>query len=127
MHLSLFADDTNGYKSDKTIANLFRRANIELQKIYNWIVSNKLGMNGTKIFYLLFNYTGENELPILKIGDITIPRTSNIKFLGIFLDDRLKWNFHIDSICKKLSKLNGILYIVRNSFTFEALKSIYYS
>ena len=43
------------------------------------------------------------------------------------LDDRLKWNHHIDFLCKKLSKLNGILYLVRNSLTPEALKLIYYS
>ena len=56
MLLSLFADDTNGFLSNKSIEVLFRRANEELQQMYRWIIYNKLGMNETKLFYLLLNY-----------------------------------------------------------------------
>ena len=84
-------------------------------------------MNNTKLYYLLFNYSQDHPLPVLKIGDVEIPRASYIKFLGLLLDDKLKWNLHIDKLCKKISQLNGILYLVRNSLTPAALKCIYYS
>ena len=127
MLLSLFVDDTNGFVSNKNIQELFRRANIELSHLYRWIIANKLGMNSTKLYYLLFNFNQDIILPVLKIGDFVIPRANYVKFLGLVLDEKLKWNIHIDTLCKKLSKLNGILYLVRNSLSPTALKCIYYS
>ena len=115
------------FLSAKTIQELFRRANIELEFLYRWIIYNKLSLNSTKLYYLLFNAKLDNILPLLRIGDVEIPRSTHVKFLGLILDDKLKWDLHIDALCKKLSKLNGVLYLVRNSLSATALKCIYFS
>ena len=37
-------------------------------------------------------------------------RVYSTKFLGVFLDDKLSWNHHVDYLCKTISKNIGILY-----------------
>ena len=49
------------------------------------------------------------------------------KFLGIYLDDKVKYDKHINYICRKISVSNGIMYRIRSLVPISCLKSIYYS
>ncbi len=44
------------------------------------------------------------EPPSLKIGDDTIERVNSFKLLGLWINNALKWNTHIEEITKKVSK-----------------------
>ena len=44
----------------------------------------------------------------------TIFRVNSTKFLGVIIDDKLKWTAHIQYIKNKLSKSIGIMYKCRN-------------
>ena len=73
--------------------------------------ANKLILNIEKTNYILFGTqtTIENNLK-LYYRNKEIYRVSNTKFLGVFVDEKLSWNNHIDNLCKTLSKNIGILY-----------------
>ena len=45
----------------------------------------------------------------VKINDELINYCDSLKFLGIFIDSKLTWHAHIDSICNRLSKGVGVL------------------
>ena len=47
----MFADDTNLFYAEENIKTLFDIVNIELQKISQWFISNKLFLNVTKTKY----------------------------------------------------------------------------
>ena len=49
--------------------------------------------------------------------------SSQIKYLGIIIDENLNWKHHVESICKKLRKTNGYFSILRR----PTLISIYYA
>ena len=51
----------------------------------------------------------------------------NVKYLGIFLDKNLSWDYHILQLSKKLSRANGVLYKLRNYVPKETIISVYYS
>ena len=85
-------------------------------------------MNIKKLNGLLFNYRGRTDnLPNIMIGQSIIPLVDSTKFLGIIVDKGLKWEEHIKSVANKISKLSGIIYLIRRSLTPEALKCIYFS
>jgi len=44
----------------------------------------------------------------LKINDKTITLTTYVKYLGVFIDDKLTWSNHIANLEKKLSRSIGI-------------------
>jgi hypothetical protein len=50
-----------------------------------------------------------------------------IKFLGVFFDSGLNFQFHIKSISAKLSKALYILRSVKNILSVDSLKTVYYS
>ena len=62
----------------------------------------------------------------IKIDIIPLGQVSEIKFLGITVDNSLKWKPHIDNV-KKISQLTGIIYSVRDSINKENLRQIYLS
>ena len=43
------------------------------------------------------------------------------------MDNDLNWTAHIETVYKKLTKLTGIFYKIRNKLPSAVLKSIYYA
>ena len=50
-----------------------------------------------------------------------------MKFLGVYLDENLTWNYHIQMIENKVAKSIGILYRARKHLNRHCLKKIYFS
>ena len=66
------------------------------------------------------------ELNII-INDTNIERVQSFNFLGITLSENMSWTKHVLSIKKKISKVVGILYRLRNTFPLDVLKTLYKS
>ena len=76
------------YSAQENIKTLFETANIELEKIAIWFQANKLSLNESKTKFTSFHESWDKDnlplkLPILKINNFDIKRTTPIKFLGI--------------------------------------------
>ena len=56
-----------------------------------------------------------------------VKRVTSTKFLGIIVDDQLKWKQHIDYIKIKISKSIGIIYKARNYVNRHTLRNLYYT
>jgi hypothetical protein len=132
----LYADDTTLIKSGSDLFQLYRDANVELEKLSDWFKANKLTLNISKTKYILFRDKKQivnfSELD-LKIDGENIERIGEnckdkyFKFVGLFLDEHLTWNYHAQHIRGKaastvyaLSKLRNLLpkkvkYTVYNS------------
>ena len=69
---------------------------------------------------------GIKELNII-INDTNIERFQSFNFLGNTLSENMSWTKHVLSIKKKISKVIGILYRLRNTFSLDVLKTLYKS
>ena len=67
------------------------------------------------------------QLPVLKINNYEIKRSTSIKFLGIMVDEHLNWKDHINVIENKLSKNLGLLHKAKQFLNAKAMKSLYFS
>ena len=47
------------------------------------------------------------------------------KYLGIFVDKKLNFKFHIEHVCKKLTKFCGIVWKARYAFSKQQMLSFY--
>ena len=108
----MFADDRNLFCKSKTVNTLFLEANMELKKFSEWFQTNKLSLSEAKTRFTLFYKLqhGDNlplQLPVLKINNYEIKRSSSIKLLGVMMDEHLNWKDHIHLIENKLSKQNS--------------------
>lgn len=124
----LFADDTNLTLSGSNLKNISLIINEELNKVAIWLQSNKLSLNINKTHYIVFAGNKQNDYSInLKISNKNLERSSTIKYLGIWIDDKLSWKAHVDHIKSKLSKTTGILHKIKHLLNVETLLLLYYS
>ena len=126
----MYADDTTIYFNleDFDSNNFEMEINAELQKVSLWLKKNKLSLNLDKTKLMIFHRQQKRvkELNII-INDTHIERVQSFNFLGITLSENMSWTNHVLSIEKKISKVVGILYRLRNTFLSDVLKTLYKS
>ncbi len=67
------------------------------------------------------------EEPIISIGNEPIKKISKCKTLGVIIDDKLLWKYHISEINTKVSKGLGIMKRIKPFVTESVLQTIYKS
>ena len=102
----MFADDTNLFLTHKDISYLFETANLQLERINQWFISNKLSLNVSKTKYSFFHKPSKRDdisllLPKSNINSSEIERSECLKFLGVLLDENLCWKEHINTFTNK--------------------------
>ena len=116
------------YISGSDINALFDVLNIELASLLEWLNANRLTLNVDKTFYMLFH---RKRIKIdnlkLTIGQGTLKQTSQCKYLGLIIDNKLNWAAHIAHIKSKISKCVGILIKARPCLSRKCLLDLYYS
>ena len=128
MSAILFADDTTLSIQDANYYNLIQEANVELENIMVWAAVNRLSINTNKTFAMLFT-NRQHDIQRLNIllNEEAIDLKETGKFLGVTLDDSLKYNEHISNICKKVSKTIGLFYRLRCYVNTQTMIILYYS
>ena len=132
--IKLFADDSNVFIIDNNLVNLYKNADNEFSLLSKWISSNKLHINYLKTTYMIFKPSkysllcdGANQGFTLKINGQNIEQVFVVKYLGVFIDDKLDWSDHINSIIKKISSLSGILSRTDALLPIKCKKNIYFA
>ena len=64
---------------------------------------------------------------MLLCKNTSIQCAKSTQFLGVIIDDKLRWNDHILYVNNKISKYLGILYKIRRSLDNTTLTNMYYS
>ena len=129
LNFFLFADDTTVFYTDKTNPETENILNTELNKISDWLASNKLSLNVTKSNFMHFSLgKNKNKHPIdilinsVPVSEKTVTVT---KYLGTLIDNKLSWTNHIQYIKSKIDKAIGILSKIRNYVHKNVLLSLY--
>ena len=118
----LFADDSSFYIIGRDINDLIIKANSELDKFYEWTISNRLSIHFDKTKFILFtNRKTKNILPLFINFDI-ISQCDYHKVLGLTLDSNLSFKYHINEVCNKLARSISLLYNLRDLMPFQVLK-----
>ena len=122
-----YADDTVLVCSGKVLAELSNKSNNALQIFRDWCCFNKLALNINKTKYMLFSPVTCHVQPVLSIGGTDLERVNEYKYLGILIDDKLKFNNHINVIKTKISRLGGITFKIGKFLSVEAARNFYYA
>ena len=118
----LFADDTNIFTTGKNQHELESNINDELCRISAWLKVNKLSLNIKKTHYMIFTTKKLHTCTIsLNIDGHPITEVSKTKFLGVIIDNKLKWNEHITYIGHKISRGIGMIVKARKVLNSSAL------
>lgn len=115
----LFADDLKIFLSIKSISDCQRLQN-DLNRLHDWCVINDMNLNIDKCFVLkikprvssIFNYS---------INNIDLVSKDQVKDLGVIVDNKFKFNIHIQYITNKSLKILGLM--MRTCSDFKNISS----
>ena len=126
----LFADDTVLIMNDVCLSSFESKVNSEMKKVEKWLWNNKLTLNLSKTTFMTVSPINKKlGWPIgfeVKFSGYSLTKSQQTKYLGIFVDENLKWDAHIKYICNKLSHISGIFYKMRRLISQDALIVLYY-
>ena len=122
-----FADDTTLYKQINLSVDHSNLINAELTNIQEWINVNKLSLNVQKSNYMIISNRARTNNLNLKLGGENIGRVTDHKFLGVTIDETLKFDVHINKLCAKVSQSIGILRRISYLVPHSVLRNVYYA
>ena len=123
----LFADDTTLNFRDLNYDQLLQTCNLELERFCLWSTANRLSINYSKTCCMIVTNRKLTYTPLVKINNNFLEFKTSVIFLGIVLDDSLKFNLDSKAVCTKISRSIGIMYRIRSSVPKICLKTMYYS
>ena len=125
----LYADDTTLLSNHSNYEILLQTINNELPKLFKWTVANRLSLNVDKTFAMLFSNRRQNinnDLSIM-FNNIPVKFKKSEEFLGLIVDEEVKFAEHTRFVCSKLSKAVGIIYKLRDYVPLGSLIGLYYN
>ncbi len=109
IEIYLYADDTAVIFSADSNSELQTLVDKFFVRYANWCNLNCIVVNPTKSNYLLFN----SENVVLTIDGHVLDIVHVVKYLGVLIDDKLSWSFHINHItrlcCQRIGVFKKIL------------------
>lgn len=124
----MFADDNSYIKGDKIVEKLFKDMNTELDTIQEYFTENTLLTNKQKTYYMLYEPKNkkkfDNNLK-LWMKETELQRVSEIKFLGVWLDDKLNFSKQFEELKKKLEDAVKALICARNTMNYKTKLLVY--
>ena len=102
-----------------------------MKKLHQWFLANKLTLNLSKTKFMIFSKKLKTKAKERKfkinINNYSIKQVTEMKYLGVILDNKLNWHNHIQYVCTKLAKAAGIIYKVRKKAPQNVLMLLYHS
>ena len=96
-------------------------------RVGKWLQANKLTLNIEKTVCILFQKQGQSKEITIKVNNTTIQNTKETKFLGIWLDEHLKWTTHIQKLILKLTRNTNLLKYNQHLMPTTTKKLVYHS
>ena len=91
----------------------------------DWFKANKLTLSLDKTVCVLFDNQSKPQKVTLEIGTYRLHSSELAKFLGVWIDNKLNWNKHINTLIAKL-KQNLQLLKMSNKFLSKTTKKLMY-
>jgi hypothetical protein len=98
VHLTLFADDTCIYGTDRKESYVLRKMQRGLIAMEAWCERWKLKINEDKTRTVYFSRRLRRIEACLTLKGRNIPFVKDVRYLGVIFDRRITWRSHIDLI-----------------------------
>ena len=123
----IFADDTALVEKIERddLNNGFNIIQFDIDQLLFWAIENKIEFSKTKTKYLIVSNSHFQNYPKLYMGDLELERVQTYKQLGLYLDQNLNWETHINYILQKIQKLINMFKLIRKRIDFKTSEKLY--
>ncbi len=93
----------------------------------DWFINKYMKANPSKFQFMFLKYFRcKVDVPdSIDIENITITHQGDIKLLGITIDDKLRFNKHVNILCKSAARQLNVMYRFKNIFDIKEKENIY--
>ena len=120
-----FADDNTLAYFSTTIQELIASLESECEVALNWFNENKMIVNPGKFQTIIIDKRKQDHTnEIFKIGSKEIKVASQVKLLGVEIDNKLNFEQCINGICKSAAKQLNALIRLKRSLGFQERKAL---
>ena len=123
----IFADDTALVeKIERNDVNGgFSVIQFDIDQLLDWAKINKIEFSREKTKYLIISNSHYNHYPSLHMDNYQLQRVTSYEQLGLFIDENLNWENHINYTIGKVNKILHMLKLIRNRIDFKTSEKIY--
>ena len=127
--VNVFADDVVIYTSDTDKDTLQYNLQKEMNAVFHWYDVNKLCLSVEKCSTMVINHNINKVIEDFKIyhGKDTLELVTSMKYLGVVIDNKLKWSQHLHNLNKKVQANNARLRKITNLLPLKSRLDIYNS
>ena len=124
-----FANETNTLYCSKSLKKINKYINHDLFQTVQWLRANRISLNVNKTELIIFRSKNKSitKHQNFRISGQKINPVNKAKYLGIYLDEHLTWNFQLIQIKIKLSRSCGLLANLRCHVKAELLRIVYFA
>ena len=125
----IYADDTCLLYNGCSEVEIHNKIMNDIDEILEYFKENGLLLNikKTKIMYLGSKRKFMDRALPLYINNHEIERVNTFKYLGLIIDDEMKWDLHIKNLVAELRKIVGIMFKISKFTPVEIKLNMYYA
>jgi hypothetical protein len=99
-----------------------------ITQVLDWSHANKMNVNWKKTKQMTMGSLASQSLPDFIVDGHNVERVYTFKLLGLYVDDNLKWNSHVNAICARASsRLYFLKQLKRSGVNIRDLLQFYVS
>ena len=110
LKIANWARDNTPYAMEDSIGKLLEILEKDTNILLNWFEYNEMKSNSDKSHLLVVN--GQEGTTML--GDQEIVGEESVKLLGVIIDNKLNFNEHVSTLCKKANQKITCIACIRN-------------
>jgi hypothetical protein len=109
--INIFADDVVVYSNHDSLKTLNENLQNTMNNVFDWYETNRLSLSLEKCKSMVINNNLTHKLDnfSLELGDTKLDQVSQMKYLGVTIDDELNWQGHLKNIAMKINATNARL------------------
>ena len=123
VHVSMYADDTSMAVSARDPAYLSQRVQLVVEQFTTWCRKNRIMLNLKKTTYVNFH----SRRPIKLNTTDNVSTSSDVRFLGVCVDEHLNFQIQVDDVVKKINKAHFALLKLKSCLVQASLLDAYYA
>ena len=129
---NLFADDSMISSSSTNHLLCIQQLQRDITSTADWFISNKLTVNVEKTCIMMLGTRQHTEAydanpPVMTLNQSPLTIRQEYCYLGLIIDPNLKWEGHVQKVCKKLGPIVSQLSRLRSVLTKSQLNALYFS
>ena len=105
----LFADDTALLYSAPNINEIQSIISMSFPRVAEWLHANRLSLSISKTYYQVYSHESISNNLAITVNETYVKRALTIKYLGVLIDEDLKFKSHIAKVSSTISRNLGII------------------